>query len=73
MLFDPKQCMEIPEHVVRSAANLLVESDPNNSYTSLLKSADIYKEAEMTPLFYYDPYTMIMYVVAKETLGKKLH
>jgi hypothetical protein len=47
--------------------------DPNGAYASLFAKADVYKQAEMTPFFIYDPETNYVYIACEETFGQKLH
>lgn len=64
----------IPEHIMEASAETataLGESD--NSFSRMLLLAEEYKKAEMTPMFVLDVNNMDVYVVAKETFGKKLH
>lgn len=61
----------VPEKYVREASEHFGED--SNSFARLLVAADQYKEAEMTPMFLYDPFTKLMYCVAEETYLKKLN
>lgn len=64
----------IPEHIIKESAFLLQEFDgANNSFTRLLKVAEEFKQANMTPVFLFDTIKMDVKVVAKETYNKKLN
>lgn len=64
--------IQIPENVMRQAVQYIPEDEESGIRTVLL-AADEFKAANMTPIFIMDRYTMSIYVVAKETFGKKLH
>ena len=64
----------IPEDIVRKAAEYSENlGEYDNSFTRLLKVADEYRAADMTPYFLYDVDTMMMLVVCEETYRKKLN
>jgi len=62
--------IEVPETIVETAS---LQLEANNSYERLLNSGKIFKNAKMTPKYLYDDQLCIMYCVAEETFGKKLH
>lgn len=64
--------IQVSEEVMREAVQYIPE-DEESGIRTVLKAADEYKAANMTPIFIMDRYTMSVYVVAKETFGKKLH
>lgn len=64
--------VQVPENIVISAAAAIPE-DLDNSFIRILKVADEYKSANMTPIYILDRNKMDIYVAAKETFGKKLH
>lgn len=64
--------IEVSEEVMREAVQYIPE-DEESGIRTVLKAADEYKAANMTPIFIMDRYSMSVYVVAKETFGKKLH
>ncbi len=64
--------IQIPENVMRQAVQYIPEDEESGIRTVLL-AADEFKAANMTPIFIMDRHTMSVYVVAKETFGKKLH
>lgn len=70
MLLD--SMVEVPEHIVASAA-ASIPDDPYNSFIVILESGRLYKEAGMTPIYILDRQTMNLHVVAEETFGKKLN
>jgi hypothetical protein len=64
--------IQIPEDVLRQAVDYIPE-DEESGIRIVLEAANDFKAANMTPIFIMDRYTMSIYVVAKETFGKKLH
>lgn len=64
--------VQVPEYIIQSAA-LSLSDDENNSFSRVLKAAEEYKEAGMTPVFVLDKERMDIYCFAEETFGKKLH
>lgn len=64
----------IPENIIKESAFLVQEFEgANNSFTRLLKVAEEFKQANMTPVFLFDTIKMDVKVVAKETYNKKLN
>ena len=64
----------IPEHIMQISAETLIGSgESDNSFSRMLLVAEEYKKADMSPMFVLDSKNMDVYVVAKETFGKKLH
>jgi hypothetical protein len=64
----------IPEHIIKESAFLAQEFEgANNSFMRLLKAAEEFKQANLTPVFLVDTINMNVKVVAKETYNKKLH
>lgn len=64
--------IQVPEDVLRETVQYIPE-DEESGIRTVLKAADEYKAANMTPIFILDKYSMSVYVVAEETFGKKLH
>ena len=64
--------IQISEDIVREAAEFIPE-DEESGIRTVLMAADDFRAANMTPIFIVDRYSMSIYVVAKETFGKKLH
>lgn len=64
--------IQISEDVIREAVQYIPE-DEESGMRTVLKAADEYKAANMTPIFILDKYNMSIHVVAEETFGKKLH
>ena len=62
----------VSEEMVRHGANVCSD-DERNSFTRILEEAQIYKDAEMTPIFILDQNFKNLKVVAVETFMKKLH
>lgn len=64
----------IPEHIIKESAFLAHEFEgANNSFIRLLKAAEEFKQANMSPIFLLDTLSMDVKVIAKETYNKKLH
>lgn len=64
----------IPEHIMEASAETAIEmGESDNSFSRMLVAAKEFKEADMTPMFLLDIRNMDVFVVAKETFGKKLH
>jgi hypothetical protein len=63
--------IEIPEYIVKQAAEDCAD-DENNGFLRCLKAAELYKEANMTPMFLLDRTFQDLVVVAKETFKQKL-
>jgi len=64
--------VEIPENVVRLAA-AYIPDDEESGLRTVLKAADEYTAANLTPIFILDQDNMDIMVVCKETFGKILH
>lgn len=64
--------IQVPEEIVRETLKYIPE-DEESGIRTVLKAADEYKAANMTPIFILDRYTMSIFVTAEETFGKKLH
>jgi len=62
----------VPENIVYAAWEA-VDKDENSGFAIVLKAADEYRAADMTPLFVFDKGKMEIYCFASETFGKKLH
>lgn len=67
-----KNMIQVSEEVVRQAVQYIPD-DEESGMRTVLKAADEYKAANMTPIFILDKSNMSIYVVAEETFGKKLH
>ena len=64
--------IEVDEKIIREAVQYIPDNEESGMRTVLV-AADEYKAANMTPIFIMDKHSMSIYVVAKETFGKKLH
>lgn len=64
--------VQVPERIVIEAAEAIADDD-NSSFRVVLRAADEYRAANMTPVFILDRYNMDIMCVAAETFGKKLH
>lgn len=64
----------IPEHIMEASAETALEmGESDNSFSRMLVAALEFKRADMTPIFLLDTKNMDVFVVARETFGKKLH
>ena len=64
----------IPERVMIEADKASCElGEANNSFGRLLKVAEEYKDAGVTPVFLLDTEHMDLFVVCEETFKKKLN
>jgi hypothetical protein len=64
----------IPEHIMEASAETAIQmGESDNSFSRMLLAAKEFKEANMTPIFLLDAKNMDVFVVAKETFGKKLN
>ena len=64
--------VQVPEYIVRMAASAIPE-DEESGLRIVLKAADEYIAANLTPIFILDQYNMDILVVCQETWGKRLH
>lgn len=64
--------IQIHEDVLRETLRYIPE-DEESGIRTVLKAAEEYRAANMTPIFILDKYNMSVLVVAEETFGKKLH
>jgi hypothetical protein len=63
----------LPERMVKDAAELNIERDPDNSFTRLLKSAEEFRDAGLTPVFFCDADMQKVMVTTKEKIERKFH
>ena len=63
--------VQVSEDIVRQAVKYIPEEEESGIRT-VLKAADEYRAANMTPIFILDRYNMDILVVAEETFGKRL-
>ncbi len=64
----------IPEHIMEASAEMALEmGESDNSFSRMLLAAKEFKDADMTPIFLLDMKKMDVFVVARETFGKKLN
>lgn len=61
----------VPEELIKKSSE--TGDEDSNVYQKLLKAGQEYKDADMTPIYIYDPSSKNLIVAAEETLGKKLH
>ena len=64
--------VQVPERIVIEAAEAITDDD-NSSFRVVLRAADEFRAANMTPIFILDRYNMDILCVAMETFGKRLH
>jgi hypothetical protein len=65
----------VPEHIVRNAAEVFAKEDGSkiNTFQKMLLVGEEYKQANMTPIYLYDPVTSEVFVQAEDRLKNKLH
>jgi len=63
----------LPERMVKEAAEINVERDPDNSFTRLLKSAEEFRDAGLTPIFLCDAGMHKVLVTTEEKMERKFH
>lgn len=63
----------IPEKVIKSAAEHMRETDPLNNFHFILEEGELYKEAELTPVYLLNTETKEVLVTSKECMSKKFH
>lgn len=64
--------VEVPENIVIAAASFIPE-DEESGLRTVLKAAEEYRAANMTPMFVLDRVNMDILCAARETFGKKLN
>jgi Mg/Co/Ni transporter MgtE len=64
--------VEVPESTLRQVADYIPQ-DEESGIRRVLKAAEEYRAANMTPIFILDQQNMDVLVVCKETFGKRLH
>ena len=66
---------EVEEDVIKRGFELATEahSDDRFGYQKILAMAELYREADLTPIFVFDAKTDRMTVYAEELYGKKLN
>lgn len=62
----------VPEKTIIEASNEMID-EPDNAFKRALKDAQIYRNANLTPIFLLDQKNMILSTSAEEIWGKKLH
>lgn len=67
-----KNLVIVPEEVVKEAWDA-INNEEDSGFAVVLRAAEEYKAANMTPMFILDQYNMDIYCFAKETFGKRLH
>ena len=64
--------VEVPESTLRQVADYIPQEE-ESGIRRVLKAAEEYRAANMTPIFILDQQNMDVLVVARETFGKRLH
>lgn len=67
-----EKIFKVSEQVIYAAWES-VDKDENSGFAVVLKAADEYRKADMTPMFIVDGETMQIYCFAEETFGKRLN
>lgn len=65
----------VPEHIVRDAAEVFAKEEGSkmNTFQKMLIIGEEYKQANMTPVYLYNPETAEVFVQAEDRLKNKLH
>jgi hypothetical protein len=65
----------IPEKAIAEAAELVAheEGDNNNNFNRLLREAQLYRQAALTPVYLYDNKTGQIGVTTLQCIHKKYH
>ena len=65
----------IPEHIVRNAAEVFAKEENSkiNTFQKMLLVGEEYKQADMTPIYLYNPTTAEVFVQTEEQLKNKMH
>lgn len=65
----------VPEHIVRDAAEVFAKEEGSkmNTFQKMLIVGEEYKQANMTPVYLYNPETAEVFVQAEDRLKNKLH
>lgn len=65
-------CIEIPEEIVKRAADHCKDDDQNN-FLRIWNTGQEFRSAGLTPIYFLDQEHMDLFVIAEETFGKKLN
>lgn len=63
----------IPEKLIENSAEIMRELDPLNRYYFLLEEADLYRAANLTPIYLLDIGTDEVFVTSQEYMSRKFH
>lgn len=63
----------IPERVIRESAEHMRDEDPLNSFHFLLEEGELYKEADLTPVYLMNTETRVVMVTSRQYMNKKFH
>lgn len=63
----------MPERMIKSAARDQEEFDPENSFIRLLRTAEEFRDAGLTPIFLCDADMNKVMVTTQERMQRKLH
>lgn len=63
----------IPEKIIKSAADHMRSEDPLNNFHFLLEEGEIYKDADLTPVYLYNELTKEMVVTTRECMSGRYH
>lgn len=70
--YSAQNLVVVPESVVKEAWDA-IDNEESSGFAVVLRAAEEYKAANMTPMFVVDQRNMDIYCFAKETFGKRLH
>lgn len=63
----------LPERMVKDAAEMHNDEDPDNSFIRLLRCAEEFRDVGLTPVFLCDREMQRVMVTTKEKLERKFH
>jgi hypothetical protein len=63
----------VPKKTIVQSAKNIGSDQSNNTFIYALQVAKSFKEADLTPVFLYDPSEKQLIVTSKERIGNKFH
>jgi hypothetical protein len=63
----------LDEQLIFRAAEATKDDDPNNTFSYALKIANLYKKADLTPVFILNSTTKTLHVTTEEVMDGNYH
>lgn len=63
----------VPEEVIKDAADKMRDQDPLNSFHFLLEEGELYKEADLIPVYIINMETQEVMVTSTQCMDKNYH